>query len=87
MAGIIKRTGVVAWFIGIAALIGLTVWSGADLVGQALASVGWGILLVVMVRAVTIAVAGAGSWLLFPPLRFSVASKRGRRRLNEDDVT
>jgi len=67
VAGIIKRTGVMAWFIGIAALIGLTVWSGADLVGQALASVGWGILLVVMVRAVTIAVAGAGSWLLFPP--------------------
>src|SRR6266849_5681806 len=62
----VKRAGAVAWLIGIAALIGLTVWSGPYAVAHAVASVGWGSLLVVMVRAVTVCVAGAGWWLLFP---------------------
>src|SRR5947209_7036805 len=66
----VKQAGAVAWLIGIAVLIGLTVWSGPYAVGEALASVGWGLLLVVMVRAVTIAAAGTGWWLLFPaPVR------------------
>jgi putative membrane protein len=63
----VKQAGVVAWLGGIAALVVLTIWSGLDAVGHAIASVGWGILLVVMVRAVTVSVAGAGWWLLFPP--------------------
>lgn len=63
----IKRTGLAAWFLGIAALIALTVWSGAGLVGQAMVSVGWGVLLVVLVRVGTVSTAGAGWWLLFPP--------------------
>jgi putative membrane protein len=63
---IVKQAGVVAWLIGIAVLIGLTIWSGLDAVGHTVASVGWGIVLVVMTRAVTISVAGAGWWLLFP---------------------
>jgi putative membrane protein len=62
----VKRAGMVAWLIGIAALIALTVWSGPAAVAHAVASVGWGILLVVTVRAVTVIVAGAGWWLLFP---------------------
>jgi len=62
----VKHAGVAAWLIGIAALIGLTIWSGPLAVGRAVAGVGWGILLVVMVRAVTISVAGTGWWLLFP---------------------
>ncbi len=62
----VKQAGVVAWLGGIAALVVLTIWSGLDAVGHAIASVGWGILLVVMVRAVTVSVAGAGWWLLFP---------------------
>src|SRR5262249_39470167 len=45
----------------------LTIWSGLDAVGHAIASVGWGILLVVMVRAVTVSVAGAGWGVLFSP--------------------
>ena len=65
----VKQAGVVAWLGGIAALVVLTIWSGLDAVGHAIASVGWGILLVVMVRAVTVSVAGAGWWLLFPPQR------------------
>jgi putative membrane protein len=63
----VKQAGVVAWLGGIAALIGLATWSGLGAVGQAVSSVGWGILLVVLARAVALAVAGAGWWLLFPP--------------------
>ena len=62
----VKQASVVAWLGGIAALVSLTIWSGLDAVGHAIASVGWGILLVVMVRAVTVSVAGAGWWMLFP---------------------
>ena len=61
-----KQAGMAAWSIGIAALIGVTVWSGLDAVGHVVASVGWGILLVVMARAVTVSTAGAGWWLVFP---------------------
>jgi putative membrane protein len=63
----IKRAGMVAWLIGIAAIIGLIIWSGLDAVAHAVASVGWGILLVVLARTVTVSVAGVGWWLLFPP--------------------
>src|SRR5262245_28899880 len=67
--GIVKQTGVIAWLVGIAALIGLVIWSGIDSVSHAVASVGWGIVAVVMVRIVTVSVAGVGWWLLFPPDR------------------
>jgi putative membrane protein len=66
---IVKQTGVIAWLIGIAAVIGIVIWSGIDSVGHAVASVGWGIVAVVMVRVATVSVAGAGWWLLFPPVR------------------
>src|SRR5262245_28241942 len=62
----VKQVGAVAWLIGIAALVAVTTWSGVDAVGHAVASVGWGIFLVVMVRGVTVSVAGIGWWLLFP---------------------
>jgi putative membrane protein len=62
----VKQAGVVAWLIGMAALVAVTTWSGLDSVGHAVISVGWGILLVVMVRGVTVSVAGMGWWLLFP---------------------
>jgi putative membrane protein len=58
--------GVVAWCVGIAACIGLAAWSGIDDVGNAIASVGWGMSFVVLTRATTVSVAGAGWWLLFP---------------------
>ena len=50
----IKQAGVIAWLAGIAALVALTVWSGLDQVAHAIASIGWGILLVVVVRAGTV---------------------------------
>src|SRR5215831_17723083 len=62
----VKQAGVVAWLGGIAALIGLATWSSLGAVGQAVSSVGWGILLVVLARAVALAVAGVGWWLRSP---------------------
>jgi putative membrane protein len=64
--GALKYVGVVAWCTGIVACIGLSAWSGIDAVGAAIASVGWAMPLVVLTRAATVAVAGAGWWLLFP---------------------
>ncbi len=62
----IKRVGVIAWLIGIAAVVAIAAWSGLEAVGRAVTSVGWGILLVMFVRGVTVSVAGIGWWLLFP---------------------
>src|SRR5262245_11515568 len=63
---IIRHAGVITWLIGIAVVIGLVIWSGIDSIAYAIASVGWGILAVVLVRVVTVSVAGAGWQLLFP---------------------
>lgn len=74
--GALKHVGVVVWCAGIAACIAISVWSGLDGVGNALASVGWGMLGVVSTRAATVSIAGAGWWLLFPvgqPLRLRTA--------------
>jgi putative membrane protein len=62
----IKHAGVIAWLAGIATVIGLVIWSGIGPIAQAIASVGWGILLVIAVRIGTVSVAGAGWQLLFP---------------------
>lgn len=45
----------------------LVVWFGAGEVGHALASAGWGVLLVVIIRAIAVAAAAAGWFVLFPP--------------------
>lgn len=80
----IKQAGVVAWLGGIAALVALTLWSGVESVGHAISSVGWGILLVVLVRAVTVSVAGAGWWLVFPSkVRPRFATCQGLRFIRE----
>jgi putative membrane protein len=74
--GALKHIGVVAWCAGIAACIGLSAWYGIDDVRNAVASVGWGTFLVVLTRATTVCIAGAGWWSLFPegrPLRLRVA--------------
>lgn len=62
----IRKTGVIAMLAGVAVVVALTAWSGWRLVGEAVASVGVGILVVILVRATTIAVAGLGWQLLFP---------------------
>jgi len=64
--GALNQVGLVAWCAGIAACIGLTAWFGIADVANAVASVGWGMPLVVLARAATVGVAGAGWWLLFP---------------------
>jgi hypothetical protein len=62
----VAQAGLIAWLTGIAAVSAVTIWSGLEAVAHAVASVGWGIALVVIVRAVTVSVAGVGWWLLFP---------------------
>src|SRR5262245_18777229 len=63
---IIKHAGVTAWLLGIAVVIGLVLWSGIGPIAQAIASVGWGILLVLAVRIGTVSMAGVAWQLLFP---------------------
>jgi putative membrane protein len=46
--------------------VGLTIWYGADHVGEAIVSAGWAALLVVLVRTAAVGIAGGGWWLLFP---------------------
>jgi putative membrane protein len=71
----VKHTGILIWILGIAVIAGLTVWSGAEMVAQAVASVGWGAALIVLVRIATVSTAGIGWWLLFAPAaRPSVAT-------------
>ena len=74
--GALRHVGVAAWCLGIAACIGLSAWFGIDDVASAIASAGWGLLPVVLTRACTVSIAGAGWRLLFPaggPLRLGAA--------------
>jgi len=64
--GALEHIGLAAWCAGILACIGLTAWLGIADVGNAVASVGWGMPFVVLTRVATISVAGAGWWLLLP---------------------
>ena len=52
-----KQVTLSFWFVGLAVLVGLTVWSGAEQVGLAIVSAGWATVLVVIARV--IAVGGA----------------------------
>jgi hypothetical protein len=61
-----KQATLIVWFVGMAVLVGLTVWYGADNVGQAILGTGWAAVLVVIARVVALSGAGAGWWLLFP---------------------
>jgi putative membrane protein len=73
--GALERIGLVAWCAGILASVGLTVWLGFADVGDAVASVGWGMAFVALTRVATISIAGAGWWLLLPKTgRFKLRS-------------
>jgi putative membrane protein len=83
----IKQAGIAIWLSGIAAIIVVTAWSGLAAVGDALAHVGWGVTLVVLVRAVAVATAGVGWWLLLPlptrpQLRASILLRFVREAVN-----
>jgi putative membrane protein len=62
-----KFLGSLAALFGLALLTGLTAYYGFGSVGQAVASAGWGAVFVILVRAVALAVAGIGWWLLLQP--------------------
>ena len=57
----------IAAIIGLALLTGLTAYYGFASVIQAIASSGWGMVLVIIARAVAIAAAGVGWWFLITP--------------------
>ena len=79
-----RQATLLVWFAGLAVLVGLTVWYGADHVGDAIVSTGWAALWVVVIRAAAVAVAGGGWWLLFPrDIRPSVAICVGLRFVRE----
>ena len=61
-----RQATLIVWFVGMSVLIGLTVWYGADHVGQAMWSAGGASVLVVLIRIGAVAAAGGGWWLLFP---------------------
>jgi putative membrane protein len=61
-----KHVTLLIWLLGLAVLVGLTVWYGADLVVRAIIDSGWAVLLVIVARIVAVAGAGVGWWLLFP---------------------
>jgi len=61
-----SQATLIVGFVGMFVLIGLTVWHGADHVGDAMVSAGWASVLVLLARGVAVAMAGAGWWLLFP---------------------
>src|SRR5262245_25102288 len=79
-----RQATLLVWFIGLAVLVGLTVWYGADHVGEAVIRTGWAALWVVVIRAAAVAVAGGGWWLLFPhDVRPSAAICVGLRFVRE----
>src|SRR3954471_13236021 len=61
-----RQATLIVWFAGMSVLVGLTIWYGADHVGEAIVSAGWAALWVVVIRAAAVAIAGGGWWLLFP---------------------
>jgi len=61
-----RQVTLIVWIAGIAVIVALTAWYGADHVGKAIASAGWAAVAVVLIRLVGVAGAGVGWWLLFP---------------------
>jgi putative membrane protein len=61
-----KRVTLLIWLLGLAVLVGLTVWYGTDLVVRDIIDSGWAAVLVIVARIVAVAGAGAGWWMLFP---------------------
>src|SRR3954471_22408882 len=61
-----RQATLIVWFAGMSVLVGLTIWYGADHVGEAIVSAGWAAVWVVVIRAAAVAIAGGGWWLLFP---------------------
>ena len=61
-----KKATLIVWFVGMAVLIGLTVWHGADPVGSGDRQRRLGQRSRGVARGVAVAMAGGGWWLLFP---------------------
>lgn len=57
----------IVWIAGVAAVIGLVFWAGAEPVMRAFATAGWGVAVVCLLRAIAVTGAGLGWFSLFPP--------------------
>lgn len=62
-----RRFTIIAFLTGLALGMALIVWAGYREVGEAFARTGWGVALVVLVRAGVVGMAGLGWWLLLAP--------------------
>ena len=62
-----KRLLIVAAGLGLALAIAVIVHEGVGAVTEAFAAVGYGLIVVVAIRAVELAGAGLGWWIIFPP--------------------
>jgi len=63
MTAIVK----IVWAAGVVAVIALILWTGAESVTRAFASAGFAVAGVTLLRAVAVAAAGLGWFVLFPP--------------------
>jgi putative membrane protein len=61
-----KRLTVALWILGVLLVVALIAWSDVRSVGEAVASAGWGVALVVLARLAAVAGAGLGWHALFP---------------------
>ena len=61
-----KRLTVALWIIGALLVVALVAWSDVRSVGQAVASAGWGVALVILARLAAVALTGLGWHALFP---------------------
>ena len=73
----------IAALLGLALLTGLIAYFGFSSVIQAVASSGWGTVLVIMARAAALATAGVGWWCLLTPIRRGPAVFVGLRFIRE----
>ena len=56
----------IVWIAGVAGLVGLIFWAGAEPVMRAFEAAGWGVAVVCLLRAIAVSGAGLGWFALFP---------------------
>lgn len=55
-----------AWIVGVCVVVGLVLSTGAEPIIGALGAAGWGLAVVCLLRAIAVAGAGVGWFILFP---------------------
>ncbi|MFQ5678242.1 MAG: lysylphosphatidylglycerol synthase domain-containing protein [Gemmatimonadota bacterium] len=78
-----RLSAALATVLGLLILTGLLFWQGVGEVGRALATAGWGLLLLVPIHLVILAVDAVGLWVLFPRPRPAFSTNVRVRWLGE----